>query len=235
MGLILQLYSDLLVPAVDSDMDLGSITNRFNDLYLGGKNYIGDSSLYISSENDGHLDLTADISIDLNANVSLGSNNLSTSGTITSSSYKLSDSSDKNYTLSVYASGTAYSLTITSALLTFGTTSPSLTIDKAGTYRIYARAQVTRNNSSHVSSHTISFKLRRTNNTAADITNSTTTFSDDAHSTSYETEHQDILPEIIYTTSNTDDIIQLWGVASSAGTGGTHDVDEACIVAERLY
>lgn len=154
---------------------------------------------------------------------------------VTAASYLLSDTADKNYTLSVYAAGTVYALTITPALLAFGTTSPSLTIDKAGTYRIFARAQVTRNNSTHIAAHTITFKLRRTNNTAADITNSSTTYADDPHNAANDTEHQDVLPEVIYTTANTNDVIELWGVVSAAGAGGTHDVDEANIVCQRLY
>ena len=58
--------------------------------YLSGLFYIrgtegwafGDSGTYINQANDGHLDLTADVSIDLNGNVELGAYNLTTTGTI---------------------------------------------------------------------------------------------------------------------------------------------------------
>lgn len=136
--------------------------------------------------------------------------------------------------LSVYAAGTAYSLTITPALLTFGTTSPTLTINKPGTYLIRARAQVVRNNSTHIADHTVTLKLRRTNNTAADLANAVTAYPDDPHNASNDTEGNWMIPEVIYTTANTDDVIELWGDVSSAGTGGTHDVTEASIIAE-LY
>lgn len=149
--------------------------------------------------------------------------------------YLLNDGADKNYSLAVYAAGTVYTLTGTPALVDFGTTDPSIVLDKAGTYSITARAQVKRNNSTHIADHTITFKLRRTNNTAADIANATTTYNDEAHNASNETEPNQILPEVIYTTTNTNDVIELWGSVSSAGTGGTHDVDEASIVAKRLY
>lgn len=153
---------------------------------------------------------------------------------VTALSFLLADGSDKNYALSVYASGAVYSLTGTPALLDFGTTDPSITIDKAGTYLLIARAQVKRNNSTHIADHTVTFKLRRTNNTAADIANSSTTYNDEAHSASNENEPNQLLPVVPY-LATAGDIIQLWGSVSAAGTGGTHDVDEASLTAIRLY
>lgn len=44
----------------------------------------GDNAVYILSDDDGHLDLTADVSIDLNSTVALGANNLTLTGSIAS-------------------------------------------------------------------------------------------------------------------------------------------------------
>lgn len=142
---------------------------------------------------------------------------------------------DANHIITAYAAGTAYTLTGSAALLDFGTTDPSIVIDKPGTYLLSARVQVKRNNSTHLADHDITLKLRRTNNTAADVSNATTTYTDEAHNASNESEGCWILPQVTYSTINADDIIQLWGSVTAAGTGGTHDVIEASIVAMRLF
>lgn len=83
MSLMAQMYHDKFIPAVDNDMDLGSLENQFKDLYINGLAYIDslgenclvnstfqlqfrDTSIYIASNDDGHLDLNADVSIDFN-------------------------------------------------------------------------------------------------------------------------------------------------------------------------
>lgn len=142
---------------------------------------------------------------------------------------------DANHLITVFATGTVYALTGSAALIDFGTTDPSIVIDKPGTYLITYRAQVKRNNSTHIADHDITLKLRRTNNTAADVANSSTTYTDEAHNASNDSEGNWIMPDIPYTTLNSDDIIQLWGSVSAAGTGGTHDVIEVSIIAKRLY
>src|SRR4051812_17547920 len=43
---------------------------------------------------------------------------------------------------SVYAAGTVYTLTNAAAAVAFGTTSPAITLDKAGTYKIDYKARV---------------------------------------------------------------------------------------------
>lgn len=204
----------LLADSNDSGA-LGASGTAFSDLFLASGGVI--------NWNAGNATLTHSTGL-LTSNVPLKA-----------PTYNLTDGSDKNYTLSAYASGTVYTLTDTAALVDFGTTDPAITINKAGTYLIIARAQVKRNSSTHIADHTVTFKLRRTNNTAADIANSSTTYNDEAHNASNETEPNQILPHVIYTTANTDDVIQLWGSVSAAGTGGSHDVDEASVIAIRLY
>jgi hypothetical protein len=74
--------------------------------------------------------------------------------------------------LTSYGSGTAYTLTATPAAIDMGTTDPLLTL-QPGTWRIYARAILSYNAATFASNRTITFKLRRTNNTAADVSNGT--------------------------------------------------------------
>jgi hypothetical protein len=136
--------------------------------------------------------------------------------------------------LSAYSAGTAYALTATPALLDFGTTDPSITIDKAGTYMLKAYARVDYNAATHAANRTITLKMRRTNNTPADLTNgtravlteTTTTLSKTFATPSWET---------VYTTSNADDIIQIFGSIDTVPTVGSDDVVEAYVLAVRLY
>jgi len=138
------------------------------------------------------------------------------------------------YNLAVYSSGNAAVITTANGLLTFGTTSPTLTIDKAGTYLIQSRVNQYRNNASHISTHIITYRLRRTNNTASDIVNSITSNTDEAHAALTETEWIVDLPTIVYTTTNTNDTLEIWGVIDLTTSTGSHEATEANIVAQKL-
>lgn len=86
MALILQIDSTAIKPAVDNSMVLGTSALEFKDLYIDGLAYIDglgedllvtssyqiqfrDNLLFISSKNDGHLDIDADASVDINSNL----------------------------------------------------------------------------------------------------------------------------------------------------------------------
>ncbi len=137
--------------------------------------------------------------------------------------------------LSVYAAGTAYQLTATPALLNFGTTDPTLTITSAGVWLLLARARIDYNAATFAAVRTATLKLRRTNNTAADIGNSSTSALTDIITTLTYTFGIIDLPPIIYTTTNATDIIQLFGDISVIPTAGSLDVSEASIVAIKLF
>lgn len=116
--------------------------------------------------------------------------------------------------LSAYATGTPYDLTTSPALLNFGTADPSITITEAGTWMIMARARLDYFFAQYASDdHDFTLVLRRTNNTPADLTNSSTTFKmrEVATSYSYHTAGIINLPTVFYTTTTTTDIVQLWG------------------------
>lgn len=137
-----------------------------------------------------------------------------------------------NNSLSVYAAGTAYQFTNAAALLDFGTTDPSLTITGAGTYLILSRATLFYNAATFVAPRVVTLKLRRTNNTAADVI--TTLLDTDVTTTVSATYGSFVLPPVIYTTTNSDDIIQLFGHVATVPSAGTLDATSAEIVAIRL-
>jgi hypothetical protein len=63
MAEIFKIWNTYIAPAVDEGQDIGSLTYRFEDLYLSKKAYFRDASLYIASTDDGYLDLYADTRI----------------------------------------------------------------------------------------------------------------------------------------------------------------------------
>lgn len=133
----------------------------------------------------------------------------------------------------VYATGTAYTLTASSAALDFGTTDPNLTIATTGTYLIIANVGVKYNGATYVAAQTVTFKLRRTNNTAADVANGSravelpvlTTFTGGDVMT---------LPPVIY-TATAGDIVTIFGILSSTPSAGSVLADSAELVAIRIY
>lgn len=136
--------------------------------------------------------------------------------------------------LTVYAAGTVYTLTATSALVDFGTTDPALTISAAGTYALRARVKVALNGATFAANRTLTLKLRRTNNTAADVSNSTTTWIVPIVTTITNTLAVIDLPEVLYTTALANDSLTIFADISVLPTAGTISIDEASIVAVRL-
>lgn len=137
--------------------------------------------------------------------------------------------------LSVYAAGTAYSLTATSAALDFGTTDPVLPISHAGTYLIIGRTVVRYNAATFVANQTLTLKLRRTNNTAADVSNSTGAYTTDITTTRTANFVQIGFAPVVYTTANADDSLTIFGDISVVPSAGSLDVTAASILAIRLY
>lgn len=140
----------------------------------------------------------------------------------------------ENSALTVYASGTAYQLTNAAALLNFGTTDPSLTLTSPGTYLILARATLYYNGATFAASRVVTLKLRRTNNTAADIANASVAVDTDIITTVSSTFGDFALPPVIYTTTKNDDNIQIYGDVATVPTAGSLDATSADIIAIRL-
>lgn len=133
-----------------------------------------------------------------------------------------------------YGTGTAYSLTTTSSKIDFGTTDPSITIPSPGTYLIMANLKIEYAGVTTIGG-TASFKLRRTNNTAADLSNAITNFTYPALTLLSQTAGDSDIAPVIYTTSNSNDVIEMWGNRSGGLTLGNINVGEASVVAIRIY
>lgn len=136
--------------------------------------------------------------------------------------------------LTTYAAGTVYTLTAVSAAVDFGTTDPVITVNAAGTYAIRAKVKVALNGATFAANRTLTVKLRRTNNTAADLANSTTTWIVPVVTTITNTLAVIELPEVLYTTALTNDTVTIFSDISVVPTAGTISIDEASIVAVRL-
>jgi hypothetical protein len=87
----LDFNSKRIKPYVDNTIDLGTSTNEFKNLYIDGIMYVDaiqieagdriqfrDINIYITSDTVGHLDLTANISIDINADLNISAKNIIT-------------------------------------------------------------------------------------------------------------------------------------------------------------
>lgn len=139
-----------------------------------------------------------------------------------------------NSSIAAYAVGTAYSLTNAQAALVFGTTSPSITVNVAGTYLLLSVVRLDYNGATFAASRNATIKLRRTNNTAADITNATTTYETAVVTLLSDTMATISLPPVIYTTTNTDDALTIFGGLNTAPSAGSLDAVEASLLAIRI-
>lgn len=153
----------------------------------------------------------------------------------TSPKYNLTDGSDKNYNVPIAAAGTAYALTNTAAALDFGTTDPAITLNKAGTYLLLATVNLKYNAATFAASRAVTLKLRRTNNTAADLTGGSLTLDTDIITTLTYTMGVFHLPPILYTTAVLTDVITIFGDVAVVPTAGSLDAVAANITAVRLY
>lgn len=135
--------------------------------------------------------------------------------------------------LSVIAAGTLYALTNAQAAVDFGTTDPSLTLTAPGQYLILAAGQLDYNAATFAAVRIATMKLRRTNNTAADLASATAVMKTGIITTLTYTLGQFFIPAL-YTTANSDDAIALFGGLDTAPTAGSLDVAAAKIIAIRL-
>lgn len=135
------------------------------------------------------------------------------------------------------AAGTAYTLTASNADVAFGTTSPTVTLTVAGTYEISVTIGTQLSGASFAAAQSVSYNLRRQNNTPADLAGST--FSAPL-STVAVTTVTDAAPTITiasfqYATSATTDIIGIRGVVSATPSLGSVTCNAATISAVWLH
>lgn len=136
---------------------------------------------------------------------------------------------------SAYGAGTAYVLTNTAAAVDFGTTDPAIVIAAAGTYRICAQINLAYNGAT-VAAETATIKVRRTNNTAADV--SVVPVLDlPVATTLTHTYGIFAIPCFSYTTTNTDDALSIFANVSATLGAGSIDATAigTAIVAQRVF
>lgn len=134
----------------------------------------------------------------------------------------------------VVATGTAFTLTTSYASLDFGTTDPILTIANAGTYAVYVNVQTSLVGTT-ATTQTVAFKLRRTNNTAADLTGSIFSVHLPASTVETGAGPSICIGPIKYTTTNTNDTVTVQGILSASLGAGTVTASDCTITAIRMY
>lgn len=137
-------------------------------------------------------------------------------------------------TQQVFASGTAYALTTTPAALDFGTTDPTLTLSGVGVYLLFARVRYDYTGATFAAVRTVTTKIRRTNNTAADVSNSSVGWKTDIITTLTYTALIQTIGPIPYTTSSSGDILTIFADVSVLPSAGTLDAVEASLVAVKI-
>lgn len=138
-----------------------------------------------------------------------------------------------NTNQSVYAAGTVYTMTATPAVVTFGTTSPALTIATAGIYLLMGFANAIYNSATYAGTQTINFQLFRTNNTPAGITNATITCQMRVLTTITDNVGNIGIPTVVY-TAVAGDVISVYGSVSATPAAGSVQCNSASITAIRI-
>jgi hypothetical protein len=138
--------------------------------------------------------------------------------------------------ITAYGSGSSYPVTDTYAAVVMGTTSPSITIDSPGTYLIRGYVRLHQDAVTHAAPGRDFFAtVRRTNNTAADIPSANIAWGLRPEATAVsETVGMMQLPEVVYTTTNSDDVLTLFVKVSALPTTGVFSISGAQIIAHRL-
>jgi hypothetical protein len=136
--------------------------------------------------------------------------------------------------VTAYGSGAEYVLTTTPANVVMGGTSPDVTLTVAGTWMIFARLRVDYNAATFAAVRTVTGVLRRTNNTAGNITNSSASFETEIITTLTYTAEVMSLPVIIYKTANVNDNIVLQASIDVLPTAGSIAISQCEIVAVRI-
>jgi hypothetical protein len=127
----------------------------------------------------------------------------------------------RTLTFTSYGSGTAYTLTATSAAVDFGTTDPSITITAPGTYSLSGQVVLNYNGATFAAPQNVNLKFRRTSGTAADVSNSNVTLQTGIVTTTTGTLVVGVLPDVEYATINSNDVLTIFAdvaVAPSAGS-----------------
>lgn len=132
------------------------------------------------------------------------------------------------------AAGTVYTLTATSAAIDFGTTDPIITLNSPGTYLLMAVARVEYTGATFAASRLLTLQINRTNNTPGLIGGDARHFFNTPIITTQTYTAGLFTWYTLYSTSNSDDVLQLFGDISVLPSAGSIQVANARITAIRL-
>jgi hypothetical protein len=142
-----------------------------------------------------------------------------------------------NYATSYGNSGTAtYTLTTSAALFNLNPTPPSLTLNAAGTYMLFARTRIDAvgANWSTGQRNLVFFLYDDTNSVTVPNSVRSVTLAEAIYGQSYQTTvPTGVIPPVPYQINGTT-TVQMWGSLSSSIAGGTFQVIEADIVAIQI-
>jgi len=189
-----------------------------------------DNSVYLTAEVDGSVTNE----IELPSQTGQSGKMLSTNGSSVSWQAPSSSPASGN-SPSGYLTGTGYNLTTSSAKISGGTTSSTVTLPSAGTYLILSNVKVDYVGLTTLVANSATFKLRRTNNTAGDLSNTTAVFNIPILTLLTQTAGDADIQTITYTTATTGDVIEIWGSLAGGVSLGNVRVNEAGIVAIKIY
>lgn len=136
--------------------------------------------------------------------------------------------------LSVYGSGSPYSVTATALGVDMGTTDPTLVLTQPGIYCLRARAKVDLVGATFIANRTVTLKLARVNNGPADLSNSSTSLTIPIVSALTQTLVSVSLPEIFYQTVGANDQVQIFAGIDVLPSVGVVNISEASIIAVRI-
>lgn len=213
----------------------GQLFSGTNIKTINGTSVLGSGNIVTGSGTVTSVGLSAPSAFTIYGSPVTSSGTLTLTGAGTSSQVIDGTGALKNLTpFAGYGTGTPYALTTSSAAIDLGTSDPTITITSPGTYLITSNVQLEYAGLTTVL-NTCSFKLRRTNNTPADLANASTNFTVPALTLASQTGGDADLNAIIYTTSNSNDKIDIFGNRSGGLTLGSIQISNAYIVATKLY
>ena len=161
-------------------------------------------------------------------------NSVSTAGALAISNVGLISGQASFY--AGYLTGTGYTLSNVSNVVTGGTTSPNVTLNTAGTYIISGAIVSEFVGATFAGNQTLAAAFRRTNNTPANLANGNVTSEIPIITTTTTFGPSPAIPSVIYTTANTTDTIGLYANLSANASAGNVVLNQGTwIIAERVY
>jgi hypothetical protein len=219
-----------VVPAKGSNVTVNVGNSAF--AAIGQPLFVGESGVYevISIPSSTSLQLQY---MDVSTNVDAG-NNVPVGTPVVPGGFNGSNATVPDDQVAAYGSGTEYTLTTTPALVAMGAGQPDITLTTPGTWMLFARARVDNNGATFAANRTVTAVIRRTNNTAGNVPDSSAAYETGIITTITNTGMILVLPPIIYRTANSDDNLQLWASIDTLPSAGTIAISQCEIVAYRI-